>query len=67
MENDKAGDKFMDKPSIDISISKQPGTNVVQVVDDVKALLPTMSEQFPGGAANLSTVRPLAVDPRFRP
>jgi len=39
VENDKAGDKFMDKPSIDISISKQPGTNVVQVVDDVKALL----------------------------
>jgi HAE1 family hydrophobic/amphiphilic exporter-1 len=47
VENDKAGDKFMDKPSIDISISKQPGTNVVQVVDDVKALLPTLSEQFP--------------------
>src|SRR6266404_733304 len=47
VENDKAGDRFMDKPSIDISISKQPGTNVVQVVDDIKALLPTLSEQFP--------------------
>jgi hydrophobic/amphiphilic exporter-1 (mainly G- bacteria), HAE1 family len=47
VENDKAGDKFQDKPSIDISISKQPGTNVVQVVDDVKALLPSLSAQLP--------------------
>jgi HAE1 family hydrophobic/amphiphilic exporter-1 len=47
VENDKAGDTFMDKPSIDISISKQPGTNVVQVVDEVKALLPSLSEQLP--------------------
>ena len=67
VENDKAGDKFMDKPSIDISISKQPGTNVVQVVDDVKALLPTLERAISRGDENLSAVRPLAVDPRFRP
>jgi HAE1 family hydrophobic/amphiphilic exporter-1 len=33
--------------NINLSILKQPGTNVVQVVDGVKALLPTFREQLP--------------------
>jgi hydrophobic/amphiphilic exporter-1 (mainly G- bacteria), HAE1 family len=47
VENDRVGDTYMDKPSIDMSVSKQPGTNVVQVVDDVKALVPSLNAQLP--------------------
>jgi HAE1 family hydrophobic/amphiphilic exporter-1 len=47
VENDKQASWFKGKRSIYLSINKQPGTNVVQVVDDVKALLPTLQSQLP--------------------
>ena len=46
VENDKAGD--VHGQAVDRYFDQQAaGTNVVQVVDDVKALLPTISERFP--------------------
>jgi hydrophobic/amphiphilic exporter-1 (mainly G- bacteria), HAE1 family len=33
--------------AIQLAISKQPGTNVVEVVDGVKAMLPTLQSQLP--------------------
>ncbi len=47
VENDKQASWFKGKRSIYLSINKQPGTNVVQVVDDVRALLPTLNAQLP--------------------
>ncbi|MDR1989109.1 MAG: efflux RND transporter permease subunit, partial [Acidobacteriaceae bacterium] len=47
VENDKTGAWYNGTRSIFLSIQKQPGTNVVQVVDAVRALLPTFREQLP--------------------
>src|SRR5207344_529865 len=47
VENDRSGAWQLDERCVLISIRKQPGTNVVEVVDRVKALLPSMREQLP--------------------
>ena len=47
VENDKIGGWFKGERAITLSINKQPGTNVVQVVDGVKALLPVLAAQLP--------------------
>ena len=47
VENDKSAAWQQDERCVLISIRKQPGTNVVEVVDRVKALLPAMREQLP--------------------
>src|SRR6476659_7814347 len=52
IEADKNGNWYPDKNSswlrnVTLVVRKQPGTNVVQVVDDVKALIPTFREQLP--------------------
>ena len=47
IENDKAPTWFNGQSAITLSVQKQPGTNVVEVVDAVKALLPSFREQLP--------------------
>jgi len=47
IEDDKSATWFNGERAITLSIQKQPGTNVVAVVDAVKALLPTFREQLP--------------------
>src|SRR5207237_6937046 len=47
VENDQIAGWYKGEHAISLSISKQPGTNVVQVVDGVKALLPTLMAQLP--------------------
>jgi HAE1 family hydrophobic/amphiphilic exporter-1 len=47
VENDKQAGWFKGIRSIGLSVNKQPGTNVVQVVDDIKKLLPVLSAQLP--------------------
>jgi len=47
VENDKIGGWFRGARAITLAINKQPGSNVVQVVDGVRALLPTLVEQLP--------------------
>jgi HAE1 family hydrophobic/amphiphilic exporter-1 len=54
VENDKSGAWQSGERCVMISIRKQPGTNVVEVVDRVKALLPSMREQLPA-AMTLNT------------
>ncbi|HKF68222.1 MAG TPA: efflux RND transporter permease subunit [Vicinamibacterales bacterium] len=54
VENDKSGAWQGGERCVMISIRKQPGTNVVEVVDRVKALLPSMREQLPA-AMTLNT------------
>ena len=54
VENDRSGAWQQGERCVMISIRKQPGTNVVEVVDRIKALLPTIREQLPA-AMSLDT------------
>jgi HAE1 family hydrophobic/amphiphilic exporter-1 len=47
VENDKTASWQQGDRCIYLAIQKQPGTNVVEVVDRIKALLPTIREQLP--------------------
>ena len=47
VENDKSASWQAGERCVMLSIRKQPGTNVVEVVDRIKALLPTFREQLP--------------------
>ena len=47
VENDQVAGWYKGEHAISLSVNKQPGTNVVQVVDGVKALLPTLTAQLP--------------------
>ncbi len=47
VENDRTASWYKGNRVIYLAIQKQPGTNTVRVVDDVKALLPTFREQLP--------------------
>jgi len=51
VENDRSGAWQSGERCVMISIRKQPGTNVVEVVDRIKALLPTIKEQLPAAMA----------------
>jgi hydrophobic/amphiphilic exporter-1 (mainly G- bacteria), HAE1 family len=47
VENDKIASWFNGKRAIVLSVQRQPGTNTVEVVDSVKALLPAFRKQLP--------------------
>ncbi|MFA7096962.1 MAG: multidrug efflux RND transporter permease subunit [Gammaproteobacteria bacterium] len=49
VENDKAAAWFGDTRGIVLAIQRQPGANTIQVVDDIKRLLPTFRAQVPAG------------------
>src|SRR5216117_345292 len=51
IENDKSVAWFQGQRTIYLAIQKQPGTNVVAVVDAVKALLPSLREQLPAAVS----------------
>ena len=47
VEQDKTASWYQGQRNISLMIQKQPGSNVVQVVDDIKALLPSVRAQLP--------------------
>jgi HAE1 family hydrophobic/amphiphilic exporter-1 len=47
VENDKVAAWFNDRRSVTLAIQRQPGTNTVEVVDSIKALLPVLRQQIP--------------------
>jgi HAE1 family hydrophobic/amphiphilic exporter-1 len=47
VENNRVASWFNDTRAIVLSIQRQPGTNTVEVVDNVKKLLPTFRQQMP--------------------
>jgi hydrophobic/amphiphilic exporter-1 (mainly G- bacteria), HAE1 family len=49
VENDKTASWFSGDRAIVLAIQRQPGTNTVEVVDSIKALLPQMQQQMPAG------------------
>ncbi len=62
IENDKSVAWYGGQRTIYLAIQKQPGTNVVQVVDAVKALLPTFREQLPAAVSlDVRTDRSVAI------
>jgi HAE1 family hydrophobic/amphiphilic exporter-1 len=51
VENDRTASWQNGERCIYLSIQKQPGTNVVQVVDSIKAMLPAIREQLPASVS----------------
>jgi HAE1 family hydrophobic/amphiphilic exporter-1 len=47
VQNDKTASWFNDSRAIILAIQRQPGTNTIDVVDSIKALLPTFQAQLP--------------------
>ncbi len=47
VEQDKTASWYQGMRNISLMIQKQPGSNVVKVVDDIKALLPAVRAQLP--------------------
>jgi hydrophobic/amphiphilic exporter-1 (mainly G- bacteria), HAE1 family len=47
VENDKTASWYRDTRAVVLAIQRQPGTNTVEVVDAIRALLPTFREQMP--------------------
>src|SRR6185503_1462132 len=47
VENTRIGSWFNDKKAVILGIQRQPGANVVEVVDAVKAILPGLRAQIP--------------------
>jgi hydrophobic/amphiphilic exporter-1 (mainly G- bacteria), HAE1 family len=48
VENDKIASWYNTTRSIGLAIYRQPGTNTVEVVDSIRALLPSLRAQMPG-------------------
>ena len=51
VENDKVAGWCTDTRAIVLAIQRQPGTNTVEVVDAIRALLPTFRAQLPASVA----------------
>jgi hydrophobic/amphiphilic exporter-1 (mainly G- bacteria), HAE1 family len=47
VENDKVFSWYVDTPAIILAIQRQPGTNTVEVVDNIKNLIPILRAQIP--------------------
>src|SRR5437879_4301833 len=47
VENTRVGSWFKEKRAVILGIQRQPGANVVEVVDAVKAILPSLRTQIP--------------------
>jgi hydrophobic/amphiphilic exporter-1 (mainly G- bacteria), HAE1 family len=47
IENDKSANWYNDERSVSLQIQRQPGTNTVEVVDKILALLPEFRSQMP--------------------
>jgi HAE1 family hydrophobic/amphiphilic exporter-1 len=47
VQNNKLAAWYKDKPGIVLSIQRQPGTNTIEVVDKIRALLPTFRTEVP--------------------
>jgi HAE1 family hydrophobic/amphiphilic exporter-1 len=47
VENNKVAAWYNNKPAVVLSVQRQPGSNIVEVVDGVKAILPALREYIP--------------------
>ncbi|MGA9342865.1 MAG: efflux RND transporter permease subunit [Rhodanobacteraceae bacterium] len=51
VQNDKVAALIDGQRCVVLAIKKQPGTNTIRVVDDVRAILPTFKQSLPAGAS----------------
>ena len=49
VQSDTVANWYGDTRSIVLAVQRQPGTNTVAVVDEIRKLLPSLKEQLPGG------------------
>lgn len=49
VENNKIGSWYNGKEAIVLAVQKQPGTNTVEIADNVKKMLPAFEKQLPKG------------------
>ena len=49
VENAKTASWFNGKRSILLAVQRQPGTNTVEIVDGIRAMLPALQQQMPAG------------------
>jgi len=50
IQNDKGGATINGEQGVVLAIQKQPGTNTIKVVEDIKATLPAFERSLPAGA-----------------
>src|SRR5690606_24286834 len=50
VQNDKGGALLNGERGVVLAIQKQPGANTIEVVDDIKKLLPAFQHSLPAGA-----------------
>jgi HAE1 family hydrophobic/amphiphilic exporter-1 len=50
VQNDKGGALVDGEPCVVLAIQKQPGTNTIKVVEDIRKILPTFQKSLPAGA-----------------
>ena len=67
VENTKSAGWYNNKPAIVLAVQRQPGANVVEVVDAVKELLPALTPTDSSVGAIGDLVRPHPVDSRVGP
>ena len=62
IENVKQAAWMNDKPAVILNIQRQPGSNVIEVADRIKKLLPQLSSTLPGSVAvHVLTDRTLSI------
>jgi HAE1 family hydrophobic/amphiphilic exporter-1 len=47
VENDRTASWYMDTRAVYLAINRQPGSNTVEIVDSIKALLPALRNELP--------------------
>jgi HAE1 family hydrophobic/amphiphilic exporter-1 len=55
VQTDKVAGWFNDERAVVLAVQRQPGTNTIEIVDAIRALLPTFRQQLPA-AVNLNVV-----------
>ncbi len=55
VQDDQSASWYNDTPAIVLTVQRQPGSNTVQVVDSIQALLPKLQGQIPG-AVEINTL-----------
>ncbi len=53
-----------DTPAVIVNIQRQPGANIIEVVDRIKALLPQLQASLPPAVEVVDPDRPHDHDPR---
>ena len=64
VENERSAGWYNGDRAIYLAIQRQPGTNTVEVVDRIKALLPDLEAQLPAVGSAAHPERSRAADPR---